>query len=460
MHRISFGGRLTRTLAVLGLASTAACSSVTDSLLEATDPDLIPPGDAQSIEGARGLAIGTVSRLTAATAGNESTWLFGGLLADEWGTSSTFVQNDETDQRRIQENNSQISNMLYRLYRVRTSATQAIAGLKQWEPSATTSIGEMYFAKGFVELQLASDFCNGIPLSDGSGDKAVFGEPLTVTQVFTSAIAQFDSAITFVGNASDTTSVAIRRAARVGKARAQLGLNQVDAAAATIAADTIPIPTTFAYRSLFSTTTQTNQLWSLGLSAQRYTVGDSLQGNQRNVLVANAIPFATLNDPRVPVTKRTTAGQDGQTFMNTTTIFQQLTAVDVVNGIYARFIEAEKALRDNNTARWLSILNALRAAPPTIHSVAVAALPPLTDPGTQAARINLHFREKALWTFSRGQRLGDMRRLIRQYGRTANEVFPTGSHYKGGTFGPDVNLPIIQDEQNNPKFKGCIDRNA
>lgn len=456
MHRISFGGRLTRTLAVLGLASTAACSSVTDSLLEATDPDLIPPGDAQSIEGARGLAIGTVSRLTAATAGSESTWLFGGLLADEWGTSSTFVQNDETDQRRIQENNSQISGMLYRLYRVRTSATQAIAGLKQWEPSATTSIGEMYFAKGFVELQLASDFCNGIPLSDGSGDKAVFGDPLTVTQVFTSAIAQFDSAITSVGAATDTTSVAIARAARVGKARAQLGLNQVDAAAATVAG----IPTSFAYRSLFSTTTQTNQLWSLGLSAQRYTVGDSLQGNQRNVLVANAIPFATLNDPRVPVTKRSTAGQDGQTFMNTTTIFQQLTAVDVANGIDARFIEAEKALRDNNTAQWLSILNALRAAPPSIHSVAVAAMPPLTDPGTQAARVNLHFREKALWTFSRGQRLGDMRRLIRQYGRTANEVFPTGSHYKGGTFGPDVNLPIIQDEQNNPKFKGCIDRNA
>ncbi|MBK9979411.1 MAG: hypothetical protein IPP20_16095 [Gemmatimonadetes bacterium] len=211
---------------------------------------------------------------------------------------------------------------------------------------------------------------------------------------------------------------------------------------------------------MFSTTTQTNQLWSLGLSALRYTVGDSLQGNQRNIPVANAIPFATLNDPRVPVTKRTTAGQDGQTFMNTTIIFQQLTAVDIVNGIDARFIEAEKALRDNNPTQWLAILNALRATPPTIHSVAVTALPALTDPGTPAARINLHFREKALWTFSRGQRLGDMRRLIRQYGRSANDVFPTGPHYKGGVFGPDVNLPIIQDEQNNPKFKGCLDRNA
>lgn len=456
MHRMSFGGRSMRAIAALALVSSAACGSVTDTLLEATDPDLINPSDANSLEGARGLAIGTVSRLTAATGGNESTWLFGGLLADEWATSSTFVQNDETDQRRIQENNSQISGMLYRLYRVRTSANQAIAGLKKWEPTATTSIGEQYFARGFVELQLASDFCNGIPLSDGAGEKAVYGDPLTVNQVLNVAIASFDSALASIGSATDTSSVALARAARVGKARAQVALNQIDAAAATVAG----IPTTFAHRSLFSLTTQTNNLWSLGRSALRYTVGDSLQGNQRNIVVPNAIPFATLNDPRVPVTKRTTAGQDGQTFMNTTEVYGQLTAVDIVNGIDARFIEAEKALRDKNYTQWLSILNALRAAPPTIHAVGVNAMAPLTDPGTDELRINLTFREKALWTFSRGQRLGDMRRLIRQYGRAATAVFPTGQHYKGGVFGNDVNLPIIQNEQNNPKFKGCLDRNA
>lgn len=456
MHRIPFGGRLARSLTTAALAATAACSGITDTLLEAVDPDLINPSDVNSLEGARGLAVGTISRLTAITAGAESTWLFGGLLADEWATSSTFVQNDETDQRRIQENNSSISGMLYRLYRVRTSATQAIAGLKQWEPTAVTSIGEMYFARGFAELQLASDFCNGIPLSNGASDPLVYGTPQPVSAVFASAIANFDSALASIGSATDTTSVSIARAARVAKARAQLGLNQVDAAAATVAG----IPTNFAYRSLFSLTTQTNTIWGQGLSALRYTVGDSVQGNQRNILVANAIPFASLNDPRVPVTKRTTAGQDGQTVMNVTSIYGQLTPVDIVNGIDARMIEAEKALRDGNVTQWLAIHNALRAAPPTVHALSVAPLPPLADPGTPEARVNLHFREKALWTFSRGQRLGDMRRLIRQYGRNANTVFPTGTHYKGGAFGPDVNLPIIQDEQNNPNFKGCLDRNA
>jgi hypothetical protein len=29
-----------------------------------------------------------------------------------------------------------------------------------------------------------------------------------------------------------------------------------------------------------------------------------------------------------------------------------------------------------------------------------------------------------------------------------------------GTYGPDVNFPIPFDEQNNPNFTQCLDRNA
>jgi hypothetical protein len=85
---------------------------------------------------------------------------------------------------------------------------------------------------------------------------------------------------------------------------------------------------------------------------------------------------------------------------------------------------------------------------------------PLADPGTADARVNLLFREKAFWTFSRGQRLGDLRRLIRQYNRTADNTFPTGVHYKGGNYGVDVNLPVVTNERQNPNFTGCIDRSA
>ncbi|HEU4787519.1 MAG TPA: hypothetical protein VFS57_08930, partial [Gemmatimonadaceae bacterium] len=83
-------------------------------------------------------------------------------------------------------------------------------------------------------------------------------------------------------------------------------------------------------------------------------------------------------------------------------------------------------------------------------------------PATKDAAIDLYFREKAFWVFSRGQRLGDLRRLIRQYGRTQDNVFPTGTFHKNGNppYGTDVNFPVTTNENPNPNFHGCIDRNA
>jgi hypothetical protein len=456
-----FGGRMARAaLALLAASGLGSCSGITDTLLEATDPDLILPPNVQSPDGALAVANGALGRFNQVTAGAESTWLFGGLLADEWSTSSTFVQNDETDQRRIQLNNSSITGMLRRLAQVRTYANMAIPLLKQYQASRTDLIGEMYFIRGFAELQLASDFCNGIPLSDGSGEQIVYGDPLPVADVFRAAIASFDTAL---ATATGTSSayVLIQNAAKVGKGRALLGLGQFDQAAAAVAG----VPTTFAYQATFSLTTTTNTIWGQGLSARRYTVADSVEGNGRDILVRNAIPFGSARDPRLPVTDTRTPGQDGQTFVRTTTLYDRLTPIDVVNGIDARLIEAEAALRANNVTQWLSILNALRTGPTRVTqlgtvTLSATALPALSDPGTPEARVNLHFREKAFWTFSRGQRLGDMRRLIRQYGRSPDNVFPVGQHYKGGSYGSDVNLPVVKDEENNPKFKGCLDRNA
>jgi hypothetical protein len=63
--------------------------------------------------------------------------------------------------------------------------------------------------------------------------------------------------------------------------------------------------------------------------------------------------------------------------------------------------------------------------------------------------------------FGRGTRTGDMRRLIRQYGRTAANVFPTGTWHKGGQYGSDVNIILPLAEANNPVEGAgiCLDRN-
>jgi starch-binding outer membrane protein, SusD/RagB family len=449
------GGRAFRVTAVLTLTAVlTACSA--DAILEVEDPDIVLPENADSEAGSLALANGTLGRLNNITAGAESTWLFGGLLVDEWSSSSTFVQNDETDQRSIQLNNSSITGMLRNLGRVRTAANQAVAGLEKWHPDTQAPLkGEMFFARAFAEMQLAQDFCNGIPLSDGSGEEPVFGSPMTVLEVFTAAVASYDLAIA-KASGTDAASVRINRAAKIGKARALLGLGQHAAAAALVAG----IPTSFTYQSTFATTSGDNTIWAQGLSAKRYSVADRLEGNGRNVPVGNALNFGTAADPRLPVVDTKANGQDGQTWTRTTVLYQRTTSVDIVNGIDARLIEAEAQLKAGDAA-WLTTLNALRAAPPPVGSITPAAMPALADPGTADARLDLLFRERAFWTFGRGQRLGDLRRLIRQYGRTPDNTFPTGNHYKGGTYGSDVNLPIVTEEEgNNPNSPGCTDRNA
>ncbi|MBW3533938.1 MAG: hypothetical protein KY453_01765, partial [Gemmatimonadetes bacterium] len=40
-------------------------------------------------------------------------------------------------------------------------------------------------------------------------------------------------------------------------------------------------------------------------------------------------------------------------------------------------------------------------------------------------------------------------RAIRQYGRSQDQVFPTGDYFKGGTYGSDVNFPIPFEETEN-----------
>jgi len=132
----------------------------------------------------------------------------------------------------------------------------------------------------------------------------------------------------------------------------------------------------------------------------------------------------------------------------------------LASGVDARLYEAEAKLQANDIAGMMTILNALRAAQPTIGVTAVPVLPPLATPANATDATSLLFREKAFWTFGRGQRLPDLRRLVRQYGRTDDQVFPTGLYFKGGNYGTDENFPVPSSEQVNPLFTGCLDRKA
>ncbi|HEX4936078.1 MAG TPA: hypothetical protein VFV33_23015, partial [Gemmatimonadaceae bacterium] len=83
------------------------------------------------------------------------------------------------------------------------------------------------------------------------------------------------------------------------------------------------------------------------------------------------------------------------------------------------------------------------------------SLTPLADPGSTTAREDLLFRERAFWFWGTAHRLGDLRRLVKDYKRPAASVYPNGPYFKGGAYGNDVVLIPAQAERNNPAYTGC-----
>jgi hypothetical protein len=454
MRRLVVAGALTSSALAL-----AGCTQFKNDLLAADDPDIIKPATISSPEAADALRIGALARFRDANAGGESTWLLGGLMTDEWKSSDTFLQRNETDQRSITDNNANIQGMLRTLYRVRTNAREALGALETYKPDPASGLGQMYFIIGFAEMQLAEDFCNGIPLSDASTGTPEYGPPLTNADVYAVAITHLDSALA-LATGTDTLAVSVKNAALITKARVLVDQGKFSEAATTVAG----VPTSYMWRSTFSLTGGNNQIWSLNTSAKRWTVGDSFDVGG---IIDNAIPFASAHDPRVPVSGSTINSSKGKGFDTSTDfVFQNLWGrtdpVPVASGLDARLIEAEAKLKANDVAGMMTILNALRATAQNLGVISSPVMAALPTPAAGDPAVNLFFREKAFWTFARGQRLGDLRRLIRQYNRTADHVFPSGQWFKaaGSLYGSDVNMPITTDELNNPNFKGCIDRNA
>jgi hypothetical protein len=133
----------------------------------------------------------------------------------------------------------------------------------------------------------------------------------------------------------------------------------------------------------------------------------------------------------------------------------------LASGIEARLIEAEAALHDDDIPGWALTLNTLRAAG------GATPIPALTDDSTTTAtdtmRVGVMFRERAFWMFGTGHRQGDMRRLIRQYGRTPEKVYSVGVLNLSVpiAYNPTPVMEIPQAElDNNPKSPVCINRDA
>ncbi|MBL8984366.1 MAG: hypothetical protein JNL26_19425 [Gemmatimonadetes bacterium] len=446
-----------RTLAhrtgVLAFALVASCSTATE-VLEVKDPDIVNPSDVQSVAGANAVRLGALARLNAATSGDESLFLLGGLFTDEWINGDSFIARQEIDQRTITRENTFLTAANRVLHRARLSAEQAVALLTQYNPTAPGwQVGEMFFVQAYTINLMAEHYCSGLVFSSVVDGVEQYGSPLTTTASFEKALALVDQGITKV-TGTTTDDARVLNALKVLKGRILANLNRQAEAATAVAG----VPNSFTFNMLHAATATSNQIWSFNNLSRRYSVSVN-EGT-------NGLNFGGGTDPRVPVCQGGDAAcrAIGVTLATRDDLLRPIivasawpareTPVAITNGIEARMIEAEAQLKAGNATAALATLNAARAT--------VAGLAPLTLAATPAAQLTQLFNERAFWFFGRGYRTGDMRRLIRQYARAANTVFPTGTWHKGGNYGVDVNFPIPQAEQNNPNAGGaaCIDRNA
>lgn len=333
------------------------------------------------------------------------------------------------------------------LQRVRGQAQQALGLLRDFPAQSSPALqGHLYALTGYSEVLLADLFCSGIPLStlDYNGDFTLRPGASTA-EVYQHAAALFDTALTL---SSDSTR--FLNLARVGKARALLGLGDFAQAAAAVQ----DVPDGYRYevsytaavianntRVNFAGTQATGGTWTLSVSDREGGSGLDYRGS---------------GDPR-------TASSPGGTNTWGVTVYHPdkyasdgSSPIVLADWVEARLIEAEAALQAGDVSTWLAKLNHLR------ETAITPALPDTTDPGIADARVDLLFRERAFWLFLTGHRQGDLRRLIRQYGRRQDQVYPSGTYPAGAAFyGSDVNAPIPAAERaSNPLFSGCQSRGA
>ena len=448
--------------------AAAACSllfagATACGLLDTEQPNIVNAEELDTAEGAETRRLGAISTFglakdgdfnPVAIPGSEDTFndnsdghiLTSGILADEFVNPGFIPSRTEIDARIAQPTTAGLGALYQSLHRARSATEDAAVALQTFgvSPDTDTGIPEMLSLAGMVYIFLAEDFCSGIPVSRAVGDEIVFGQPLTTMQVFDTAVARFNAAL---AHPSIVPGDPIHSLASVGLARALLnkGLENLPAAAAAVAA----VPEDFVYETEHATTP----------SALHNGVFEALNNGEFGVYDQegiNGLNYVSAEDLRVQGDSG--LGSDNNTeswFPSKYPSFES--SIPTADYLEAQLIIAESELQTGSFGPMVDRLNALRA---------LYGLPEdIVAPGDAVSGADLLFRERAFWLYATGHRLGDMRRLIRQYGRDAETVFPTGDYFKGGlTYGTDVNLPLPRREQNNPNLPdtpdGCLDRNA
>ena len=415
-------------LAVVAL-TTEACGQ---GLLDVETPDIIDPGALDNPQGISALHAGAVGEFVFAmdngAPGGGALAIYSGLFTDESMHASTPPAVREWDLRNVLPGNTISAGIFLNLQRARARSEDAARRITALVTAPDLRIGELWALSAFTYILFGELYCSGVPISNA--EPLTYGRPLTTTELLDTALVRLTAAAgAAAGDARIVNLTAVLRG------RALLNQAQFAQAATAVAA----VPTSYIYQIFHSTTTprQTNQI-PVQFSSDIYSVSNG-EGT-------NGLNFASAADPRLPTRATGASRNDGVTPMVQFTKYTtQSDPVTQVSGSEARLIEAEAALRANDVPTFLAKVNEARGT--------VTGLGTVADPGTAAGRVDLLFRERAFWFYLTAHRLGDLRRQVRQYGRLAESVFPTGAYHKQGlTRGTQVSFIVPQPEENNPEY--------
>jgi hypothetical protein len=368
------------------------------------------------------------------------------LYLDEF----TFRRALDTGQATPQ--NTQLGGIFNDLSASRHSAQLAAASFATLAPH-DVGRAEMLSIEGYTYILFAEMWCSGVPfgsLNETTG-APVYGQPVTTGGMDSIALALFDTASTLA--AADTTTeilgayatstTEILALSEVGRARVLLDMGQFAAAQAAADSAVLNDPTlNYQMENSLNSPRQYNGVWQYTFADDAWGAVDRKGGN--------GLDFESANDPRVLWVDGHQNGSLGVTPSGLDTIYFQLkyptkeSSATLSSATEATLISAEADLKAGNVGSWANKLNMLRAN-------SGLALPPLTADSTTLAspdmRVEVHFRERAFWLWLTGTRLGDLRRLIHQYGHNDFPANPTR----------DIRFSIPVSETNNPNFKQCKD---
>lgn len=434
--------RSSRWLSVFSLSILLTFGTIScDSIVEVVDPDIVTPESLNSEAGIQTLKSGSLGDLSVAMSGSAAGHgatsgliVMSGLMSDEYDYSGTFPTRREADTRILQNTNSSMDRIYGNMHKARAGA-EATIDLAVGFGGVPDVESEMQSIVGYVYVMFAETFCGAVPFSKvNEAGEIEYGVPQTTTEMFNNAINWFDQAL-----ANGSGNPTLTNLAKVGKARALLGLGQIGAAASEVAS----VPTDFVYNVEHSDNSrrQENGIYIMSTVRRQYSIADGKGGN--------GLMYRSANDPRTPWDGGTEFGQDDITlYYNQLKYPDSNASVVLASGIEARLIEAEAAASNDSTNEVENIHNALRAT----LSLTDLDLGGMTGEDLRMA----HFAERAFWLYSTGHRHGDLRRLVDVYNMAPSDVFPWGTYFKGGEYSSQLSFPVPESESNNPNYVECI----